>query len=100
MQPPADDSFMSQCKLCMIPSSREFMYKMEKTMSFENVPDSIKKRAQACKTPEELLALAAEEGYELSDEELKAINGGILYSDCTWDDCNDVNCKLCKGLSH
>ena len=35
----------------------------------------------------------------LSDEELKAINGGILYSDCTWDDCSDVNCKLCKGLS-
>ena len=42
---------------------------------------------EACKTPEELLALAAEEGYELTDEDLKAINGGTLYADCTWDDC-------------
>jgi bacteriocin-like protein len=71
---------------------------MEETMAFENVPDSIKQRAAACKTPEELLALAKEEGYELTDEELNAINGGILYQDCTWDDCNDVSCKLCKGL--
>ena len=47
-------------------------------MNFENVPDSLKKRAEACKTPEELLALAAEEGYELTDEELKAIN--IVYN--------------------
>ena len=37
-------------------------------------------------------------GYELTDEELNAINGGILYADCTWDDCNDATCKLCKGL--
>ena len=71
---------------------------IEVTMSFENVPDSIRKRAEACKTPEELLALAAEEGYELTDEELNAINGGVLFSDCTWDDCNEANCKLCKGL--
>ena len=67
-------------------------------MNFENVPDSLKKRAEACKTPEELLALAAEEASELTDEELKAINGGVLFQDCTWDDCNEASCKLCKGL--
>ena len=67
-------------------------------MNYEDVPENIRKRAEACKTPEELLALAAEEGYELTDEELKAINGGTLYADCTWDQCADVDCKLCKGL--
>ena len=71
---------------------------MEEIMNFEDVPESIRKRAEACKTPEELLALVAEEGYELSEKELEAINGGILYADCTWDDCTDVDCKLCKGL--
>ena len=75
------------------------MYKMEETMAFENVPDSIKNRAEACKTPEELLALAAEEGYELSDEELNAINGGLLTQDCTWHDCTDDCTHLCKGLA-
>ena len=75
------------------------MFKTEETMNFEEVPESIKRRAEACKTPEELLALAVEEGYQLTDEELEAVNGGILFSDCTWDDCGDVDCKLCKGLS-
>ena len=67
-------------------------------MNFEDMPDSIRERAAACKTPEELLALAAEAGYELTDEELEAVNGGLLFADCTWDSCADVDCKLCKGL--
>jgi len=33
-------------------------------------------RAKQCKTPEELLALAKEEGYELTDDELEGISGG------------------------
>ena len=33
-------------------------------------------KAQACNTPEEMLALAKEEGYELSDEELETVSGG------------------------
>ena len=41
-----------------------------------------KERARACKDPEELLALAREEGYELSDEELGAISGG--WETCDW----------------
>ena len=28
---------------------------------------------KACKTPEEVLALAKEEGYELSDQELESV---------------------------
>ena len=45
-------------------------------MNFENLTEEQKKKAQACKTPEEMLALAREEGYELSDEQLEAVSGG------------------------
>lgn len=68
-------------------------------MDFKDLSPELRKKVEACKTPEELLALAAEEGYELTDEDLKAINGGTLYADCTWDDCKEVDCKLCKGLA-
>lgn len=47
-------------------------------MGFENLSDEQKARAAACKTPEELKALAAEEGFELSDEELEGIAGGFV----------------------
>ncbi len=45
-------------------------------MNYTDVPDSIRERAMACKSPEELLSLAKEEGYELSDEDLDAVSGG------------------------
>ena len=62
------------------------------TMDFKDVPENIRKRAEACKTPEELLALAKEEGYELSDEELDAVSGSDRGAWVTKD-----NCTLCKG---
>lgn len=34
-------------------------------------------RAQACHSGDELLALAHEEGIELSDEQLAAVQGGV-----------------------
>ena len=40
---------------------------------------------KACKTPEDILALAAEEGYELSDEQIESISGGL-----SWDDVGGV----------
>ena len=48
-------------------------------------------RAKACKTAEELVALAQSEGLELSDEQLEAISGGEdeWYSLC---DDNEGNC--------
>ena len=36
----------------------------------------LKDKARTCKTPEEVLALAQEEGIALSDEELDQIAGG------------------------
>lgn len=46
-------------------------------------------RVKACKSHEELLALAKEEGAELTDEQLNAISGGCLFSS------TENNCPQC-----
>ena len=46
-------------------------------MSIDGLTPEQKELATACKTPEELAALAAEEGCELSDEMLEGVAGGI-----------------------
>lgn len=48
-------------------------------MNLENLTPQQIERAKACKTPDELLALAKEEGYELSDEDLNAVSGGATW---------------------
>ena len=60
-------------------ASRERM-----NIDFEALDDELKEKVKACTTPEELLALAKEEDYDLSDEELEAVSGGISWS-CTSD---------------
>ena len=61
-------------------------------MKFENLTDEQKAKAANAKTPEEILALAKEEGYELSDEELEAVAGG-------WGDpCSDYSGLACGDL--
>ena len=64
-------------------------------------------RVKACKSHEELLALAKQEGVELTDEQLEAISGGGACSvvsdvgdflnpfDCPECGCNDI--KTVKG---
>ena len=52
-------------------------------MNFEDLTPEQKEKALACKTPDELIALAKEEGYELSDAELDGIAGGA------WKGCHD-----------
>ena len=41
-----------------------------------DISPELREKAAACKTPDELLELARQEGYELSDEELSGISGG------------------------
>jgi predicted ribosomally synthesized peptide with nif11-like leader len=47
--------------------------------------DEQKKKAQSAQSPEEILAIAKEAGYELSAEQLEAIAGG-KWEPC-WENC-------------
>ena len=60
-------------------------------MEFNDLTEEQKAKALACQTPEEIFALAQEEGYELSDEQLDGVAGGWGEADCgsyTVEPCN------------
>ena len=46
-------------------------------------------KAQTCKTPENALALAKEEGLKLTDEEMEAVTGGSTWNANSG--CNSYN---------
>lgn len=62
-------------------------------MDFDNldINPELREKALACKTPEELLALAKKEGYKLSEEELVAVSGGGSDWMCSR---RDMSCGL------
>ena len=55
-------------------------------MNFEDLKNpELQEKLKACKTPDELVALAKDEGVVLTDEQIEAISGG-------WgDNINDRN---------
>ena len=66
-----------------------------------NIPGSIlssltdeqKEKIVSAKNPEELLAIAKETGYELSEEQLNALSGGDDWYECSaYDSCPDDCC--------
>ena len=59
-------------------------------MNFEDLTPEQQEKAKACKTAEELIALAKEEGIELTDEQLEDMSGGVNWKrpDCPWNDCD------------
>ena len=61
-------------------------------MNFEDLTDEQKAKARECKTPEDVLALAKEEGYELSEEELEEVSGGWCPTNCSNDRCHSEHC--------
>ena len=63
-------------------------------MGFENVTPEQMEKAKNCKTTEELVELAKDEGVELTDAQIEAIAGGEeWYSLC---DTNEGNCPKYK----
>ena len=52
-------------------------------MDFNKLTEEQKAKVLACKTPEDIFELAKAEGYDLSDDELEAINGGEKSLDGT-----------------
>lgn len=68
-------------------------------MHINDLTPELREKAVACKTPEELIALAKDEGMELTDDQLDAIAGGAW--NC-WTDCDEVtygsNSGGCPGV--
>ena len=61
-------------------------------MNFKELSLELQAKVKACKTPEDLLELANDEGYELSEEELDAVSGGSWHP--CWDNCaEDWRCE-------
>ena len=59
-------------------------------MDYKDLTDEQRARIAACDSPDELLALAKAEGYELSDEDLEMVSGG-------WNDT--LTCPQCGSKS-
>ena len=57
-------------------------------MDFSDLTADQRAKAKACKSSDELIALAKEEGVELTDDELEAISGG-WGAGCSSDGCSD-----------
>lgn len=62
-------------------------------MDFKDLSAEQQERVRNAKNAEEILSLAKEAGYELSDEELDGIAGGMMWGDV----CVGVACKVCRG---
>jgi len=64
-------------------------------VDFKDLTPEQQEKARACKTPEDVLALAKEDGIELTDEQLEAMAGG-------WDECDtytgNKHDRFCRNL--
>lgn len=59
-------------------------------MEFDKLTEEQKAKAREAKTPEDILALAQEEGLELSIDELDGVAGGWSCSEA----CHDQGCGM------
>lgn len=59
----------------------------------DGLSDEMRAKIAGCERPEDFLALAQDEGVELSDEQMEAVSAG------SWDcfDCPDYSCKISGG---
>ena len=56
----------------------------------EDLTPEQQERIKGCSDSDELLKLAMEEGYELSDEQMEAVTGGGWHEPCTTLEADDV----------
>ena len=67
-------------------------------MNFEDLKSpEFQEKLKAAKTPAELLALAKEQGYPLSDEELQKLVGGKFRTGWGWE--SGRQCPRCLSTS-
>ena len=67
-------------------------------MNFEDLKNpELQEKLKSAKTAEELVALAKEEGIDLSDEQLAAFNGGEAWYEF---DCPDNYCDPGERYPH
>lgn len=66
-------------------------YLQEDTKNFHDLSEELKAKARSCTTPEEMLALAKDAGFELSDSEIEAVSGGGNWC---FDDCSENRSPL------
>ena len=60
-------------------------------MNSDELSPELQEKAKACASPEEMIALAKEEGIELSDEMLESVSGGWETPKCDeykWESCD------------
>ena len=77
-------------------------------MEYKDLTPEQMEKARECKTKDELVALAKEEGVELTEEQLEAVSGGSWSGDpsdcdaltCESKDCSCFSCDSvdCRGL--
>ena len=67
-------------------------------MKFEDLSPELKEQIKACKTPEEVLAFAKEEGYELTREEAEAYMAEMDDVELDGEALKKVAGGLCYGV--
>ena len=67
-------------------------------MDFKDLSPELQKKAMAYKTREELEALFKEEGFEITDELVEGVAGGVACPIHGCDELNDTCRELCVIL--
>ena len=73
----------------------------KETMEFSDMTPELQEKAKACKTPEEMLALAKAEGIELTEEQLDGIAAGGFWDkedNCPRDDSCEMQYCISFGM--
>lgn len=67
-------------------------------MNLGDLSPELQEKVKSCESMDQVLQLAAEEGYDLDDNQLDAVSGGGFWDDCPDDCC--INCRtqaICWG---